>query len=440
MLLPFLVHFALGGLVASPVVDPPGTVKVISSAAPLMDQATGEAFVMMSPEEVLTVYVVGPAKLQCAFRVNVGKKAKVAPAVTLEVMTNAKDPVKLKIVPRLNKTAWRRPVQVRPSESAEFYVQIPEGPQTFEFRVIGATKQGGALRVVDSFSSQRSLEEDAPVLNLQGSPVSMPGVTEAVVAPPMKASEPDVAAPPSSPDKTEPVAAPSPAPSERVAEVKMPVMAESPSADSVPPKKFVQLRGLLGGGMLGESSQGLGSTGMFEAQLGAQLAFTDQWSLYGGWELRAGEVAVPFVGDSQAARQQELRHAIVLDVGLDLPFVQSANYAVGLAATLGYRLHASSNQAASGLAGFVGAQAGVFVRTQRATLKALGGGGIAAHDSASAQLALGKNVARFSATLEAQVDVVGPLALLVTYRGEFLLRQFALRQAHTMLLGAVVAF
>lgn len=458
--------------------DPPGTVKVMSSAPVLVDQATSEAYVSLAGEEVISLLAVGPAKLQCSFRVNTNKRAKTAPTVTLELSTAAKDPVKLKIVPRLSKTSWRKPADARPSESAEFYIQIPEGPQIFEFHIKGGGPLGGALRVVDSFAARRALAVDAPVLNLQGTPVHLPGqaLPETLAsdaknppgalgvansnAPFAPSSTPQNAAEKSTAEKStvpratlakssESLSAPnSPLPhwtlNSSTADTKLGQAQDASDLSSASPgpssPSLLALSALLGGGMLAENGATAGSAGAFEGELGLRVHFTSLWSLRSAFEVRAGDVSMPTVGSSAQPRTSELRYAATLGAGLDVALVEHADLALGLAAAAGYRLFVASSQLGSGITGFAGGEAGLFVRSTGAALRLLGGAAAAIHDSTASNLAFGRYQARFSVALEGEARLFGPLSMLGSYRGEFLSRQFALRQAHIVLAGVGVRF
>src|SRR5687768_3893614 len=141
----------------------PGTVKLLSKSAPLVEAETAETFVSLSPTEPAKFLIVGPAKLQADFRVSLPPGQPQGEPVLIDVYAVGKLLRRFKVTPKAGTTSWKDKTDAKPSSPVGFFMQIDPGPHAYEVRVTGAPI-GAAIALVQDSKAKRALAANAPVV------------------------------------------------------------------------------------------------------------------------------------------------------------------------------------------------------------------------------------------------------------------------------------
>lgn len=107
----------------------PGTVTAESEAAPLALAASGDAYVRLDDAKPARFTLTGPAKFQVDFRlVFLGEER---PTVVLSMFADGKPVQSYRVPSRSGGGDWKDSM-MKASLGTGFYVELPEGEQTWE--------------------------------------------------------------------------------------------------------------------------------------------------------------------------------------------------------------------------------------------------------------------------------------------------------------------
>lgn len=167
----------------------PGTVAAESEAAPLTLAASGDAYVRLDDAKPARFTLTGPAKFQVDFRlVFLGDER---PTVVLSLFAEGKPVQSYRVPSRSGGGDWKDSM-MKASLGTGFYVDVPEGEQTWELRTKGTAPSGAAVYVVNAPLSKKPLASTAPVLRTAPAAVAIASatVTPSPAAPPVAAASP----------------------------------------------------------------------------------------------------------------------------------------------------------------------------------------------------------------------------------------------------------
>lgn len=152
----------------------PGTVKLLSKNATLVDTITGDAFFELKDDASAKFLVIGPEVLQADVRINLPAGQATGTPTVFVVLAGGKEVARYKVTPKAGTDSWKGRVDVKPSISVGFYVDVEAGPKAFEFKVLGAAKGAGLLLVAKA-KARKPLAAGAPVVSSK--PVAVPVAT-----------------------------------------------------------------------------------------------------------------------------------------------------------------------------------------------------------------------------------------------------------------------
>ena len=296
---------------------------------------------------------------------------------------------------------------MKPAIGVGFFVDVAEGPQTYEFRLNGGGDLGGAVRVIDAAQSKRPLAANAPV-------VKAPDASAAAA----------VAA----------VATPGPTP----AAVATPVAAATPKPPRKPSGDGSALVVWLGGGKAWRSEQDVLGTShhVWDALGGVSWNFSPRMFASLGGEWRSGTQRVPTI-DAPEEDVREDRHSVDVAAGYRLPIF-------GMDLEVGPALRYSRQEDEIAPHDFL--LAGGFARIELPlgplAVHASGEAGAPAYDGTPDDLRTGPLEGRtaWTAGLAVESHRQRGLSVGAEYRGESIARRFSERVSHGAFLNVQMGF
>lgn len=157
----------------------PGTVKLLSKNATLVDTISGDVFVELRDDLSAKFLVIGPEVLQADLRINLAAGTETAAPTILVVLAGGKEVARYKLTPKAGGDSWKGRVDVKPSLSVGFYVEVDAGPKAYELKVLGAPKNAGLL-LLPKAKAKRALRANAPVISGKPRVVATPAPTPRV--------------------------------------------------------------------------------------------------------------------------------------------------------------------------------------------------------------------------------------------------------------------
>jgi len=424
--------------------DPPGTIKLLSQSSFLIDQANGDAYIMSTSDNPAWFMFVGPMKVQVDFRVNIPKKGKGGPkSVILDIVANGKSVNKVRITANAGKAQWKKSgAPFKPSQPAEFMLDLGEGMSEIEFRVDGAGKFGAAMFVVNSAEATRPIGSDAPTIKI------------AAPAQAQQASQPETTA------ETTKTSLPSLAPplpeTEQIGTVRKEKQIKGTDDSDRPAlhteeeeKPATRIReagkrnvlGLYaaGGAAMQEEPGAFGPAGAADVLVGVNVHLPVQLLAQLQYDGRFAAIAVPLTTETAPISTAEIRHAGQVGFGYNPVVWARGLWRLDVHALAQYRLAVHSNQLASAIWGAVGGQAGLTIARGNVALNAHGGYAQAIHDTTPDTVSTGRIFGRAFWQLGLSAEILPPLSFFAAYRGEVMFRTESWRQSHGIVMGLAVS-
>lgn len=151
----------------------PGTAKLDSASLPLTDAGSGESWSYLDEAIPVRLRLAGPAKFQVDFRLNI--KGVSLPSAVLSVLGEGK-PVQAWRVSAKPGGEWKG-MTLKSSLPTGFFIEVPDGEQTWEFRLKGTAPDGAAIQLVAADKAKKPLTASAGTLRTATTVAAAPVAT-----------------------------------------------------------------------------------------------------------------------------------------------------------------------------------------------------------------------------------------------------------------------